>query len=194
MPSSSRTLQGKTIAVLMTDGVEQIEFTSPRDYLTEHGARIELLSPKDAGALVQGFNHDEKADQFRVDKNVAQANVGDYAALLLPGGVANPDALRLSKASIDFIRAFAETDQPIAAICHGAWTLIDAGVAASKHLTSWPSLQTDLRNAGAEWTDDEVVVDGRLITSRKPDDLPAFNAALHKALDTERGGDLGPTS
>ena len=194
MPSTSSSLQGKTIAVLMTDGVEQIEFTSPRDYLLGHGARIELLAPKDAGAQVQGFNHDEKADQFKVDKNVCDARPADYAALLLPGGVANPDALRLSRDAIEFVRAYAQTEQPIAAICHGPWTLIDAGVANAKHMTSWPSLQNDLRNAGAEWTDDEVVVDGRLITSRKPDDLPAFNAALHKMLDVAPGTDPGPTS
>jgi len=194
MASEPRSLNGKTIAVLMTDGVEQIEFTSPRDYLIEHGARIELLSPKEAGAQVQGFNHLDKGDQFKVDKNVRDARPNDYAALLLPGGVANPDMLRLSTEAIDFIRAFAETEQPIAAICHGPWTLIDAGVAKAKHLTSWPSLQNDLRNAGAEWTDDQVVIDGRLITSRKPDDLPAFNAALHKSLDVAMGSDPGPTS
>lgn len=182
MATEAQGLQGKTIAVLMTDGVEQIEFTSPRDYLLQHGARIEVLSPKGAGEQVQGLNHMDKADQFKVDKTVADANPADYAALLLPGGVANPDALRLSADAIDFIRRFADTDQPIAAICHGPWTLIDAGVARSRHLTSWPSLQNDLRNAGAQWTDEQVVIDGRLITSRKPDDLPAFNQALHHML------------
>jgi protease I len=194
MATDAQSLKGKTIAVLMTDGVEQIEFTSPRDYLLQHGARIELLSPKNAGEQVQGMNHDEKADQFKVDKHVRDAKVGDYAALLLPGGVANPDALRLSPDAINFIREYAASEQPIAAICHGPWTLIDAGVAKARHLTSWPSLQNDLRNAGAEWTDEEVVVDGRLITSRKPDDLPAFNDALHKALGTSLGRDPGPTS
>lgn len=194
MATEQKNLSGKTIAVLMTDGVEQVEFTSPRDYLIEHGARVVLLSPKGAGAQVQGFNHDVKADQFKADKHVRDAKPSDYDGLLLPGGVANPDALRLSPESIDFIRAFADTDRPIAAICHGPWTLIDAGVAKSKHMTSWPSLQTDLRNAGAEWTDDEVVIDGRLITSRKPDDLPAFNSAFQKALKAGTGVDAGPTS
>lgn len=192
--SQQNRLDGKVIAVLMTDGVEQIEFTSPRDYLQQQGARIELLSPKRAGASVQGFNHDEKADQFTTDKQVADAKPADYDGLLLPGGVANPDALRLDPASIEFIRAYAATDRPIAAICHGPWTLIDAGVAKSKHMTSWPSLQNDLRNAGAEWTDEEVVIDGQLITSRKPDDLPAFNSALHKLLNVTMGEDAGPTS
>jgi len=191
---ASNSLKGKTIAVLMTDGVEQVEFTSPRDYLLQQGATIEVLSPKDAGGHVQGFNHDEKADKFKVDKHVRDAKAGDYAALLLPGGVANPDALRLSKESIAFIRKFAGTEQPIAAICHGPWTLIDAGVAKSKHMTSWPSLQNDLRNAGAEWTDEQVVIDGRLITSRKPDDLPAFNKALHEALQVAPESNAGVSS
>lgn len=194
MTSQEHTLAGKTIAVLMTDGVEQIEFTSPRDFLQQRGARIVLLSPKGAGAQVQGMNHDEKADQFKVDQAVGDAAAADYDGLLLPGGVANPDALRLSPESIEFIRAFAATDRPIAAICHGPWTLIDAGVVEAKHLTSWPSLQTDLRNAGAEWTDDEVVIDGRLITSRKPDDLPAFNQAFATALTVTEEVDAGPTS
>src|SRR5205823_5681064 len=122
MATDAQSLNGKTIAVLMTDGVEQIEFTSPRDYLLQHGARIELLSPKKAGEQVQGMNHDEKGDKFKVDKNVSDAKVGDYAALLLPGGVANPDALRLSADAISFIREFAASEQPIAAICHGPWT------------------------------------------------------------------------
>ena len=194
MSAQEQSLKGKTIAVLMTDGVEQIEFTSPRDFLLQQGARIELISPKGAGAQVQGMNHDVKGDQFKVDKAVGDADAAAYDGLLLPGGVANPDTLRLSQESIAFIRAFAATDRPIAAICHGPWTLIDAGVAASRHMTSWPSLQTDLRNAGAEWTDDEVVIDGRLITSRKPDDLPAFNRAFHEALAATAAVDAGPTS
>ncbi|MDB5963460.1 MAG: glutamine amidotransferase [Massilia sp.] len=194
MTTQQQPLAGKTIAVLMTDGVEQIEFTSPRDFLKQQGAQIVLLSPKGAGAQVQGMNHDVKADQFKVDMAVADADPIDYDGLLLPGGVANPDTLRLSEESIAFIRDFAATDRPIAAICHGPWTLIDAGVVTARHMTSWPSLQTDLRNAGAEWTDDEVVVDGRLITSRKPDDLPAFNNAFVKALSVTEQVDAGPTS
>ncbi len=187
-------LKGKRVAVLMTDGVEQIEYTTPRSFLEQHGAQVVLLSPRKAGEAVQGFNHMTPGDKFTVEKSVGEANPGDYDALLLPGGVANPDQLRLSAASIAFIRDFAQSDKPVAAICHGPWTLIDAGVAKAKHMTSWPSLQTDLRNAGAEWTDDEVVVDGRLITSRKPDDLPAFNNAILTEMTVGMEPDGGPTS
>lgn len=192
--SKEQALRGQRIAVLMTDGVEQIEYTSPRSFLEQHGAQVVLLSPKKAGEQVLGFNHATPGDKFKVDVNIKDARPADYDGLLLPGGVANPDQLRLSAESIAFIRAFAESDKPIAAICHGPWTLIDAGVAKAKHMTSWPSLQADLRNAGAEWTDDEVVVDGRLITSRKPADLPAFNDALLKELTMTVGTDPGPTS
>ena len=171
-------LKGMLVAVLMTDGVEQIEYTSPRSFLEQHGAQVHLVSPKNVGEFVQGFNHMTPGDKFTVEKNVREARPSDYDGLVLPGGVANPDQLRLSPESIAFIRQFAESGKPIAAICHGPWTLIDAGVALSKRMTSWPSLQADLRNAGAEWSDEEVVIDGRLITSRKPDDLPAFNRAM----------------
>lgn len=193
--SNSQNLAGKRVAVLMTDGVEQIEYTSPRGFLEQHGAQVTLISPKGKGAQVQGFNHFEQGDKFDVEMGVGEANPRDFDALLLPGGVGNPDQLRLSPESIDFIRNFADEEKPIAAICHGPWTLIDAGVAKASHMTSWPSLQTDLRNAGAEWSDDEVVVDGRLITSRKPDDLPAFNDALMKAMMIDpRAADAGPSS
>lgn len=191
---NNHSLKGKRVAVLMTDGVEQIEYTSPRTFLEQQGAQVILLSPKNAGESIQGFNHMTPGDKFKVEKNVKEAKPGDYDALVLPGGVANPDMLRLSQESIAFIREFAESDRPLAAICHGPWTLIDAGVANSRHMTSWPTLQVDLRNAGAEWTDDEVVIDGRLITSRKPDDLPAFNNAIMKELLAGQGGDAGPTS
>ena len=189
-------LQGRRVAVLMTDGVEQVEYTEPRSFLEKLGVQVTLLSPKNAGEEIQGFNHLEPADKFKVDLNVKDATPGDYDLLLLPGGVANPDQLRLSPDAIAFIKAFGDEDKPIAAICHGPWPLIDAGVAESKHMTSWPSLQTDLKNAGAEWTDEEVVVDGKLITSRKPDDIPAFNDALKKQLMVlqEANVDPGPTS
>ncbi len=147
--TSNTELKGKRVAVLMTDGVEQVEYTGPRGFLEEHGAQVTLISPKAKGEQVQGFHHDKPADKFSVDLSVGDAAPGDYDALLLPGGVANPDALRLSKESIKFIRDFAREDRPIAAICHGPWTLIDAGVADGKRMTSWPSLQMDLRNAGA---------------------------------------------
>ena len=187
-------LAGKRVAVLMTDGVEQIEYTSPRSFLEGHGAKVTLISPKAQGEQVQGFNHFDRGDQFQVDLNVADANPRDFDALLLPGGVGNPDQLRLSAASIEFIRTFAGDEKPIAAICHGAWPLIDAGVAKASHMTSWPSLQTDLRNAGAEWTDEEVVIDGRLITSRNPGDLPAFNNALLQLLMISPQTNVGASS
>jgi protease I len=193
--AQGQSLKGKRVAVLMTDGVEQIEYTSPRSFLEEHGAQVTLISPKGKGEQVQGFNHFDQGDKFAVDMSVGDANPRDFDALVLPGGVGNPDQLRLSSESIDFIRNFASEEKPIAAICHGPWTLIDAGVAKASHMTSWPSLQTDLRNAGAEWTDDEVVIDGRLITSRKPDDLPAFNNALLKAMMIDpQAADMGASS
>jgi len=191
---ASKPLQGKRVAMLMTDGVEQIEYTSPRSFLEEQGATVVLLSPKAAGDEVQGFNHMQPADRFKVEMNVRDAKPADFDGLVLPGGVANPDQLRLSKEAIDFIRDFDAEDKMVAAICHGPWTLIDAGIATGKHLTSWPSLKRDLMNAGAEWSDEEVVLDARLVTSRKPDDLPAFNDMLLKELLVAPGTDPGPTS
>jgi len=191
---SSRPLQGKRVAMLMTDGVEQIEYTSPRSFLEEQGATVVLLAPKAAGDDVQGFNHMQPADRFKVEMNVRDAKPADFDGLVLPGGVANPDQLRMSKEAIDFIRDFDAEDKMVAAICHGPWTLIDAGIATGRHLTSWPSLKRDLTNAGAEWTDEEVVLDARLVTSRKPDDLPAFNDMLLKELLVAPGTDPGPTS
>ena len=175
-------LQGKRIAVLMTDGVEQVEYTGPRQFLEQHGARVTLVAPKPKGEQVQGFNHLSPADRFTVDLDVKDARPGDFDALVLPGGVANPDQLRLSPDAIRFIREFAREDKPIAAICHGPWTLIDAGIAKGKRMTSWPTLQTDLRNAGAQWSDEPVVVDGKLVTSRKPADIPQFDDAMMKVF------------
>jgi protease I len=191
---ASKPLQGKRVAMLMTDGVEQIEYTSPRSFLEDQGATVVLLSPKAAGDEVQGFHHMQPADRFKVDMHVRDARPADFDGLVLPGGVANPDQLRMSKDAIDFIRDFDAEDKMVAAICHGPWTLIDAGVATGKHLTSWPSLKRDLTNAGAEWSDEEVVLDARLVTSRKPDDLPAFNDMLLKELLVAPGTDPGPTS
>lgn len=191
---ASKPLQGKRIAMLMTDGVEQIEYTSPRSFLEEQGATVVLLAPKDAGDEVQGFDHMHPADRFKVEMNVSDAKPADFDGLVLPGGVANPDQLRMSKEAIAFIRDFDAEDKMVAAICHGPWTLIDAGIATGKHLTSWPSLKRDLTNAGAEWTDEEVVLDTHLVTSRKPDDLPAFNDMLLKELLVAPGTDPGPTS
>jgi protease I len=175
-------LDGKRVAVLMTDGVEQVEYTGPRSFLEQHGAQVILISPKRVGESVQGMNHDDKGDTFPVEMNVNDARPGDFDALLLPGGEKNPLELRKSAESIAFIRDFYAEDKPIAAICHAPWTLIDAGIAESKNLTSWPEIQDDLKKAGAEWIDQEVVIDEKLITSRKPDDIPAFNDALLKAM------------
>lgn len=180
--SSGASLTGKRVAVLMTDGVEQIEYTSPRGYLEQLGAAVTLLAPKARGDQVQGMEHNAEGERFVVDLHVRDARPADFDALVLPGGESNPARLRQSAESIDFIRQFAGQEKPIAAICHGPLVLIDAGVARSSHLTSWPSVQDELRQAGAEWTDDEVVIDGRLVTSRRPDDLPAFNEALKKLL------------
>lgn len=189
-------LKGRTVAVLMTDGVEQVEYTEPRRFLEQQGVKVTLVSPKKAGEEIQGFDHLTPDQKFKVELSVQDAKPADFDLLLLPGGVANPDNLRMSKESIAFIKSFGDEDKPIAAICHGPWPLIDAGVAESKHLTSWPTLEIDLRNAGAEWTDDEVVVDGKLITSRKPDDIPAFNDAILKQLLVlqQANTDPGPTS
>lgn len=193
--SSAQRLQGKKVAVLMTDGVEQVEYTQPRSFLEGQGAQVVLISPKAVGEAVQGMNHDAMGDTFPVEMNVRDARPLDFDALLLPGGEKNPLALRKSPESIAFIRDFYDADKPIAAICHGPWTLIDAGIAESKNMTSWPGIQDDLKQAGVEWIDQEVVIDEKLITSRKPDDIPAFNEALMKAMRVDpQAADMGPSS
>lgn len=169
-------LQGKKVAVLATDGFEQVELQKPVEALKAAGATVEIVSPK--SGEIQGFNHHDKGDKVAVDRELASANAGDYDAIVLPGGVINPDALRLEPKAIDFVRAFAQASKPIAAICHGPWTLINAEAVEGRTVTSWPSLEADLRNAGAEWVDREVVVDRGLVTSRNPDDLPAFCAKM----------------
>jgi protease I len=179
---AGQALQGKRVAILMTDGVEQVEYTGPRSFLEEQGAQVTLVSPKASGEEIQGFNHMDLGDKFRVEMNVRDARPDQFDALVLPGGVANPDQLRLSAESIAFIREFGLGNKPIAAICHGPWTLIDAELVAGRRVTSWPTLQLDLQNAGAQWTDEQVVVDGKLVTSRKPDDIPAFNQAILSEL------------
>lgn len=183
---TQQSLRGKHIAVLMTDGVEQVEYTAPREFLEQHGAEVTLVSPKSKGEAVQGFNHLTPGSRFDVELDVRDACPGDFDALVLPGGVANPDNLRMNTTAITFIREFARENKPIAAICHGPWTLIDAGIAKGKRVTSWPSLKQDLSNAGAQWVNETVVVDGKLVTSRKPDDLPAFNKALLNELSATR--------
>ncbi len=169
-------LDGKKVAFVATDGVEQVELTRPWEAVKEAGGTPELVSIE--SGTIQGFNHLDKADTFDVDVTFADADVSDYAGLVLPGGVANPDALRMDDDAVSFVKGFFDAGKPVAAICHAPWTLVEAKVLEGRRLTSWPSLQTDLRNAGATWVDEEVVVDGSLVTSRKPDDLPAFNAAL----------------
>jgi protease I len=175
-------LQGKRIAMLLTDGVEEVEYTKPREFLEQHGARVTLVCPKAIGDQIQGFDDLTPASRFAVEMDVRDAKPAEFDALVLPGGVANPDRLRLSAEAIAFIGEFARLDKPIAAICHGPWTLIDAGIAKGKRVTSWPSLKVDLRNAGAQWTDETVVVDGKLVTSRKPGDIPAFDQAILEQL------------
>ena len=174
-------LTGKTIAFLVApEGIEQAELTSPWEAVSEAGATPRLMST-DSGE-VQAFNHLDKADTFPVDEVVGSADPSTYDALVLPGGVANPDFLRTKPAAVAFAKSFFDGGKPVAVICHGPWTLVEADVLRGRRLTSWPSLQTDIRNAGGEWVDEEVVVDGNLISSRKPDDLKAFNAALLDAL------------
>ena len=165
-------LQGRKIAFLATDGVEQIEYTDPRKAVEEAGATAHLVALEPGE--IQGFNHLDRGDRFPVDKAVAEASADDYDGLVLPGGVANPDALRADKDAVRFVRSFFEAGKPVASICHGAWTLVEAGVVDGRTLTSWPSVKTDIENAGGNWVDEEVHVDAGLVTSRNPDDLPAF--------------------
>jgi protease I len=169
-------LQGKTIAFLATDGVEQIEYTEPRKAVEQAGGTAHLISLE--SGEIQGFNHLDKGDTFPVDKAVAEASADDYDGLVLPGGVANPDFLRNDQDAVAFVRSFFEAGKPVAAICHGPWTLVEADVVKGRTLTSWPSIRTDIENAGGAWVDEEVHTDRGLVTSRKPDDLPAFNAKL----------------
>ena len=170
-------LQGKKIAFLTAnEGVEQIELTDPLKAVREAGAETELLAPE--AGQVQAFNHLDKGDTFDASRAVGEADAAEFDGLVLPGGVANPDQLRTKPEALEFVRAFFEAGKPVGVICHGPWTLIDAGVAEGRTLTSWPSLETDLRNAGANWVDEEVHVDQGLVTSRNPDDLEAFNAKI----------------
>lgn len=180
-------LHGKRIAILATNGVEQVEMTEPRKALEEAGAKTDLVSP--AQGKLQAWKHMEKGDQFPVDVQLDAADPNQYDGLLLPGGVANPDQLRQLPHAVEFVRSFFDRDKPVAAICHAPWMLVEADVVRGRTLTSWPSLKTDLKNAGAKWVDREVVEDDNLVTSRKPDDIPAFN---RKILDLfSEGGQQG---
>jgi protease I len=171
-----RKLKGKRVAILVEDGFEQVELTEPRAALEEAGARAEIVSP--VSGKVKGWNHTKWGQEFSVDRSLEQAHPDDYDALLLPGGVMNPDKLRRNEKALGFVRAFFKAGKPVAAICHAPWTLIDAGVAFGRRLTSFESIQSDLKNAGARWVDQEVVVDNGLVTSRKPSDISAFNAKM----------------
>ena len=173
-------LDGKCIAVVMTDGVEQVEYTEPVRALKAEGATVDVIAPKTGS--VQAMKHLEKGDQIPVDLSIDQANPARYDGLLVPGGVANPDRLRMDEQVVGFVRAIAQRGVPMGVICHGPWILVEAGIVNGRTLTSWPSLQTDIRNAGGNWVDREVVVDNGLVTSRKPDDIAAFTAKLIEEL------------
>ena len=176
----AKELKGKRVAFLFTEGVEQVELTEPLDAVRKAGADVELIS-LDQGP-VQMFNHLDKGDTIETEREVSSASASEYDGLVIPGGVANPDRLRADGDAVRFVRDFFAQDKPVGSICHGPWMLVEAGVAHGRTVTSWPSLQTDLRNAGANWVDQEVVVDNGLVTSRKPDDLPAFCAKVIEEL------------
>lgn len=177
---SNATLSGKKVAVLVTDGFEQAELTGPQQALEAAGVQVSILAPEQGS--VQGYHHADKADSFPVDAAISNASPGDFDAVLLPGGVQNADALRVDEDARAFVQAISRQGKPIAVICHGGWLLIDAELVRGRTLTSWPSLKVDLVNAGARWVDQEVHVDGQLVSSRKPDDIPAFNGQFLKVL------------
>src|SRR6201986_89705 len=178
-------LKGLNVAILVTDGFEQVELTEPRKALDEAGATTNIVSPKHQ--RVRAWNFTDWSIKWRVDVELDQAKPEDFDALLLPGGVINPDSLRIKPNAVAFAKAFFDAGKPVAAICHGPWTVIEAGAAGGRRMTSWPSLKTDLKNAGADWVDQEGVVDQRLPTNRKPDDIPAFNTAVIKLFAGARG-------
>ena len=184
----SEELRGKKIAILVENGFEQVELTEPRQALDDAGAETEIVSP--AEKKVKGWDTIKWGKSFRVDVPLAEANAQDYDALLLPGGVMNPDKLRMNPQAVEFVKSFFDAGKPVAAICHGPWTIIETGAARGRRMTSWPSLKTDLRNAGADWVDEEVVTDNGLVTSRRPDDIPAFNA---KIIEEFREGRHAPS-
>jgi len=172
----ARKLDGKKVAILVTDGFEQVEMTKPRQALDEAGAETKIVSLK--SGKIQGMNHADKGDKFDVDLTLDEARPEEFDALLIPGGLMNPDALRSNDEALEFTRHFFREGKPVAAICHGPWVLIDAGVVRGRTLTSWPAIKNDVKNAGGKWVNEEVVVDNGLVTSRKPDDIPAFNKKM----------------
>ena len=169
-------LKGKRVAIIVTDGFEQIEMTSPREALEKEGAKCALIAPKEGE--VHGFKHHEKAEKFKVDLTLAKANASEFDAVMLPGGVVNADAIRIDKKAQQFVQEIDRAGKPIAVICHGPWLLISAGLMKGRHITSWPTLQDDLRNAGGNWEDKECIRDRNWVSSRKPDDLPVFNREM----------------
>jgi protease I len=177
-------LKGKKVAILAADMFERVELEEPRKALEDAGAEVEVVSIHDGE--IQGFDHFEPANTVKVDKTIEEVSPDDYDALLIPGGVGNPDQLRGDENVVSFAREFYKAGKPMAVICHGPWVLVEAGVVRGKRLTSWPTLETDIRNAGGEWVDEEVVVDGNLVTSRKPDDIPAFNREMLRIFSGER--------
>lgn len=183
---ANASLQGKKVAILVADGFEQVELLEPKKALDEAGAKTEVVSP--AQGKVKGWNFKEWGKEVPVDVPLDCAKPENYDALLLPGGVMNPDHLRMNPKAVEFVRQFVQSDKPIAAICHGPWTLIEASAVRGRTLTSWPSLKTDLRNAGANWVDQDSVRDGHLVTSRKPDDIPAFNREMIQLFAIEGPG------
>jgi protease I len=174
-------LNGRRVAILATDGVEQVELEVPRRALDDAGATTHLIAPNEGS--IQAMNHDDKGARLPVDRTLAQVRPSEYDALLLPGGVANPDRLRLDERAVQFVREFMLADKPVAAICHAPWMLVEANAVAGRTLTSWPSLRTDIRNAGGQWVDESVQVDDNLTTSRKPDDLPQFCSAMLSSFE-----------
>jgi protease I len=177
-------LKGLKVAILVEDGFEQVELVKPQIALDVAGADTQIVSPKPE--RVRGWNFREWGEEFAVDVPLSRAQPGDYDALLLPGGVMNPDSLRMQPKAVAFVKAFFDAGKPVAVICHGPWTVIEAGAARGRRIASWPSLKTDLRNAGAEWVDEEAVVDRGLLSSRKPDDIPAFNKAMIQMFSQAR--------
>jgi deglycase len=182
---ANQNLQGKRVAILATNGFEQSELLEPRRALDQAGATTLVVSP--AEGKIKGWNHKEWGQEVPVDISLGSADANDFDALLLPGGVMNPDHLRMNPQAVDFVKRFTDSGKPVAAICHGPWTLIEAGAVQGHTMTSWPSVKTDLKNAGANWVDKEVVRDGKLVTSRKPDDIPAFNREMIQMFSETTG-------